>query len=60
MEERENTKELAFSVWETDWSEDVQDAVNGLIDEFDAYNTTNPGYIKVTVVYVQEDEVEDE
>jgi hypothetical protein len=61
-EKRENTKELKFSIWETDWADKVGDALQELMTDFDVFdaNKNGDGYFKVTIVYMQEDEVEDE
>jgi hypothetical protein len=60
-EERENTVQKSFDVWDTDWLEDVGDMGNSLIDKFDAYETGG-GTLKVTIEFYPdtEDEVEDE
>lgn len=55
-DEKENIREMKLSVWETDWVDDVQDAMNSLIDEFDAYNCEVRNYFKVTITYMREEE----
>jgi hypothetical protein len=57
LEERENTREVKFSVWETDWMELVEDKMSELITNFDGYNGN--GTFKVTIEFHSEDEVED-
>ena len=60
MEDRENTTELKVDVWDTDMLDDIGDAINKLIDKFDAYNCSVPNYFKVTIVYMMEEEEHDD
>ena len=49
MEERENTQQMEYDVWETDMLEYIGDSINSLVDKFDAYN--HPGAtVEITIV----------
>ena len=60
-EERENTREVKFSVWETDWSDYVGDALEELMTKFDVFDANKePGHFKVTIEFYPDTETEDE
>lgn len=56
-EEKGNTKEVRFSIYNTDWADLVHDAIEELITDCDVFSldkVENKGYFQVTVVYRQE------
>ena len=55
-QEKGNTVQQSFDVWDTDWLEDVGDMANSMIDKFDAYETG--GMFKVTIEFYPDAEGE--
>jgi hypothetical protein len=50
-DEKGNTREVTFDVWETDWSDLVGDLLDDLSNTFDVYNTAGGNY-KVTIEFI--------
>ena len=50
QEEKGNTLEVTISVWETDWSDYVENSILTLSDRFDVYKVN--GNFKITVEFI--------